>query len=743
MNTLIRRFRKEGHKIFLLTGRRFDSGSYEKVYQKYEFDYDDGGINDIFDSADADVVIYTGAFDTNCLWDDKHTDSVPFISGLISLLSAFNHHHKGRFVYLSSAQVFQGKWDAGIKEDTKPEPGSSAYAMAVAQGEELCRSFNSGYGLDYMILRLGEVYGQPVDLKDCRDQITGMIIKAMQDGVLVETDRKFLSPLADGDAVQFIYQASTSEKHQYNIYHISSDTWLSKYDLGVLIKNKLAEFADQKDKDAASGKDPDANKNRPYRARRIIEVNQSMQKEIPEQKAVLNTDRFNQEFHINRLTQLETGLQNTITWMLKHEAVFMQDLEVQPDFLQKLKKNTNWLIKASIPFIENCILFIPFFMLNNRAVGSTYFSRLDFYLLYVILFAIVHGQTQAVFSAVLATAGFIFRQMYTRTGFQVMIDYNTYVWVAQLFIIGLSIGHLRDQLDRKTDEAKEDHQYLTRQLGDMRSINHSNVRIKDSLQTQIINEENSLGKIYEITSALNQYSADEVIFYAADAVRKITGSPDIAIYRVHQSRFARLFTATSKAASKLGNSFKYEEVGELSKALVNKRVFVNRKLDENVPMMAVGIYNEDSLAYIVMVWSLSWEKMTLGEENVLAVTSALVKEAVNRSDRYLEAVKEERYMPGLPVLKPEAFMKLVKAYAKAQNDNLTVYSILRVQAVSAPGVTIRDLTKCVRDTDYLGKANDTHLYILLTNTDNQSAQIVIDRLAQKGIVCSLKKGELS
>ncbi len=53
-------------------------------------------------------------------------------------------------------------------------------------------------------------------------------------------------------------------------------------------------------------------------------------------------------------------------------------------------------------FIENCICFIPFFMLNNRAVGREYFQNIDFYLLYVLLFAIVHGQQQAIFSSLLA-----------------------------------------------------------------------------------------------------------------------------------------------------------------------------------------------------------------------------------------------------------------------------------------------------------------------------------------------------
>ena len=38
----------------------------------------------------------------------------------------------------------------------------------------------------------------------------------------------------------------------------------------------------------------------------------------------------------------------------------------------------------------------PFFLLNNSLSRSKYFGRIDFYLIYVLLFAILYGQQQAV-----------------------------------------------------------------------------------------------------------------------------------------------------------------------------------------------------------------------------------------------------------------------------------------------------------------------------------------------------------
>ena len=178
------------------------------------------------------------------------------------------------------------------------------------------------------------------------------------------------------------------------------------------------------------------------------------------------------------------------------------------------------------PYLENLICFIPFFMIHNRAVGSQYFAKLDAYLLYVLLFAIVYGQQQAIFSALLATAGYCFRQMYNQSGLEVLMDYSTYIWMAQLFILGMVVGYMRDQIHHIKKDDQEEISYLHGQLGDMTEINDSNVRMKQIFELQLVNQKDSLGKIYEITSSLDQYGAYEVLFYAAQTISKLMNTED-------------------------------------------------------------------------------------------------------------------------------------------------------------------------------------------------------------------------
>ena len=222
-------------------------------------------------------------------------------------------------------------------------------------------------------------------------------------------------------------------------------------------------------------------------------------------------------------------------------------------------------------------------MMNNRTVGSEYFANLDPFLLYVLLFAIVYGQQQATFSAILAVAGYMFRQMYTRSGFEVLVDYNTYVWIAQLFILGLVVGYMRDQIRTMRLESQELEEHLSRQIADIRDINESNVRVKEIMEQQLIDHKDSIGKIYSITAGLEQRMPDEVIFYAVEMLEKLMQTEDVALYNVVNRDYARIFSASSDKARSLGNSIRYKEMTEIYDALTEQKVYINKNIGRALP----------------------------------------------------------------------------------------------------------------------------------------------------------------
>ena len=648
INSLIVKFKKEGHRIFLLTGDRYKKQKYEPVFERYNFAYSSENLQEIMESVRPDITIYTGAFDPNYRWMSEERETVRFTSDLMNVLVAYSTIRMGKFIFLSSHEVYEGYHENALTEDIPPE--TTGYrGTTLIQAEEICNNYRKNWKLDLLILRLDHLFCIPESAPEIHSVCARMCLESMRDGCISADSNHEFAMLYEQDAVEFIFQIVKSREHKFYLYHLSSDCVISEVELAGRIQKCLNNGSS------------------------IVTVSKY------DKRCILSGKRFQEEFGMHTIFELDEIIGQTIDYMRKHEERFDKYQESRDSWWKILWKKWKWVFQVIVPFVENLLCFIPFFMLNNRMTDSAYFTNLDPYLLYVLVFAIIYGQQQATFSAVCAVAGYLFRQMYQRTGFEVVLDYNTYVWIAQLFILGLIVGYMRDQIRMIRRESLEMEEHLTGQIADLQEINATNVRIKAAMEQQLIGHQDSIGKIYQITSRLEQQM------------------PDI-----------------------------YQELAERS-------VYINKAMAEEYPLMATAIYEEEEIRLIIMVWGLSWEHMTLGEANFLTVVSYLIQNAVLRAQRYIKALEEARYREGSEILEPEAFESLVRAYEHAQGRNLTQYTLLCVSEQPERYEKIcSDMRGLLRSTDYMGMRADGKLYVLLTNTGRTDAVFVEQRFEKKG-----------
>ena len=703
MNQLIIKLKKEGHRVYLLTGKQAARKDYEKVFESYHFSYENDNLNEIFASVSPDVTIFLGAYDTNFHWRESERESVRYISGLMNVLVAYSTLKQGKFIYLSSEEVFGHGFEKDITEETTA-CAVGFRGTALMQAEHICEDYRVNWELDIFILRLDHLYSIPKKRSEVDSICSEMCLKALETGYITVDRKGTYSFLYTSDAVEFIYKIISARKSREYLYHLSSSEPVTE----LMLAEMIQKYMDQPVK--------------------IVEVEKN-----GSIRNVLSNERFLQEFGAFIRNPLDDVVKKMVSYMARHKNVFLLGEEAKLPLGKRILNKAGWFVRVCIPFLENAVCFIPFFMLNNRTVGSEYFARLDFYLFYVLLFAIIYGQHQAIFSAVLAVCGYLFRQMYTRSSFEVMLDYTTYVWMAQLFILGLVVGYMRDQIRDIKMESAEVQENLNRQLGDIKDINSSNVRVKDVLERQVIGQKDSVGKIYSITSTLDQYMPEEVLFYAVEILSKLLQSQDVAIYTIHNSTYARLFSASSKVARELGNSIRYPEMTEMYEDLKAQKVYINRSLDKRYPLMANAIYENDEMKMIVMVWGIPWERMTLGQANLLVVISYLIQNAMLRANRYMDALEQKRYLEDTKILEPEAFTSLVHAYNKAKKKGLTECTLLKIEAEPETYDTVSTiLMSNLRQSDYLGTMENGSLYVLLVNTVREEAAIVKTRFLQAG-----------
>ena len=711
MRKLSLKLYKEGHRIYVLSGNRNPSNSYEHVFERYDFPYSADSVKEVFRSVNPDVTVLLGAFDSNFSEKNSRSEAVEYSAGLQNILLSWSAIGKGRLIYLSSVEVYENSYQSLVSEEVTPVP-AGIRSVTLLQAEESLRFYQERLQKDIVVLRLDMLYDVPKDKKEARLGICeSKCLDAFREGRVTYKKNYKYGLTYVGDAVESIYKLIACEKHAYSLYNISSGKAFSE----LRIVDSISDFL-KKD---------------------LEKIDNTLEEQ---HSVILSNQRFSEEFGFSIRCSPEEIIQKTLSFMQKHSGRFVDRTQPGLNIWQRIYYKVIEFLGAWTPYIENLILFIPFFMLNNRAVESRYFSKIDFYLIYVLLFAVVHGQRQATFSAFLATAGYIFRQMYNNSGITVMTDYNTYVWIAEIFIVGLVVGYMKDQINYLKEEKEQEVDFLSERVTDITDINDSNFRVKEGLITQVVNYNYSLGTVYDIIDRLGEDDPTKILFRALVILSKITECSDVSIYRIDGDNYARLFGYTSEKAASMGHTVYLPDKEPIYDAATNNIVFINRNMDSEYPVMAYTVCEDGKPNMMIMLWSIPFERMTIDESNRLTVLGKLIRKSVKQAGERYELLKGERCSDGGRVLKEQAFSELIDTYREAKKNNLTEYALIKVTSPNA-GNTVAVISKIIHSFDYIGYGKDGGLYILLTSAGIRECNDVKSELIQNGIGAAAVSGE--
>lgn len=250
----------------------------------------------------------------------------------------------------------------------------------------------------------------------------------------------------------------------------------------------------------------------------------------------------------------------------------------------------------------------------------------------------------------------------------------------------------------------------------------------------------SLDTVYEIMARLNKYTTEEMLFYSAQLLADLMHSKDVAIYTVVNKTYARLFSATSPEARRLGNSIKYTTIEDMYKELQDGRVYLNTAMDESLPLIAGAVYAEEKIQLLLMFWGMPSHNVTSTEANRLTVIITLIQNSLLRAKRRMVSFRKQNYLEGSNVLNEEAFTALVKTFLEAKAKGLAECTLLEVILGYEDYEPVSKKLACdIRQTDYMGIIDGRRLYILLTNTDAKNAEVVQKRLQKIGYRSLIKE----
>lgn len=696
---------KEACETYVITGNKTKEGiMHTGVVDEYRFEYNNSNIQYILESTKVDTVIFTGTLDPIFKWNNKN-DAVSYLGGLMNILVSASRTSVKKFIYLSTTDVYQTE-DRKTIDESSPSIPTQFKALTIRNGEELALNFNNKEDtMQVIVLRCSEVYGV-CNRKINRDGFcTNLSIQMLNKETPILDSKKRHDYIHISDVIDVVFKIITKDQIPHKVYNICSSKSKTEIETLQAISLMLGNEVGVKFED------------------------KTMEQEVN---------------YSNYLAVVELGLYTMHTFekgfpqffkSIKEHKLYISALGKENNPFTIFRKQAMTVFGWFFPYLETILLFVVTHVLVMLTKDIFYFTMIDFYLIYVVFIAIMHGKGQTITALLLSLIGNIVLMHNEMTFGSIVVDYNTYMWLLQLLIIGMGVGYIRDRNKQVIEDKEKDIEYLQEELTDIKEINNSNIRIKKIYEGRLINYKDSFARIYSIISDLMDLEPDRIMFAAVEVISRIMESKDIVIYTVNEnSTYARLAASSANLSHLTQKSIKLESLQEVFSEIEKRKIYVNRTMDSDKPTMAGGVYHDGTLESIVIIWSLSFENTTLYHVNLFTVVLSLIAQALHRSNVHLEESQMSRYVDGTRIMKQKAFQKIFDIQKKGSDTNLTEYFFAKVAKEGKPLKEINDLIiPALRQNDYLGIDESDELYLLLTNTNDKEAEFVINRLLQRGI----------
>lgn len=698
------RFYQEGYEVSIIDN--LSSGDKRNIdfkHKAYVIAVEDRNCEEIFRSNRFDVVIHLAAqVNVDLSMENPSLDTKSNVLGLSNMLSLSHKYGVKKFLFASSAAVYGINDQIPLKESAPCNP-ISTYGINKWIGEMYCRKWQEMYGLQTLCFRFSNVYG-PRQGNSGEGGVISILIKRLMEG-------KELFVFGDGEQTRdFIYVEDVADA----IYRASYSDLTGVYNLSNNTENSVNHLI-------AHLKRLHGSMEVSYKEKRDWEIYRSK----------LDNTQIIEVLDWVPIYSFEEGLHKTYEWF-RHEKLSSERKRSSEDAGYSVIVP---FVRTAIPYLENIIAFAVTAYLT-LALENKLYSIIDFNLFYIIILGIIYGNRQSIIAVSLATSLFIYQQLAGgRELISLLNDTDFFFRIAIYLCIGLVVGY---SIERKTliIQAKEEQLHsLEDKYAFLSEVFNETRQIKEELQQQIMNNGDSFGKIYSIIKELESLEPEKIFTSTVNVVESIMKAQTVTIYKVNSYKsYLRLLARSSSNNDSIPKSIKVAETEYLWQVLYEKKLYVNKELLGDMPLLAAPVLSNGEVIAVISVYDMRFENFTLYHQNLFKIIVDLISSALSRALTYVEATGDQRYIQGTSILKQEVFDDILTSKKMAKERYGVEFVLLAVDsAISISGHLSQQISGLLRETDYIGLGKNGQLLVLLTNSNLSEAEFVLDRFRKYGI----------
>ncbi|MBC7332875.1 MAG: NAD-dependent epimerase/dehydratase family protein [Actinobacteria bacterium] len=730
---LARRFHGDNHRIVIIDENDEKPEGFRRIPHKFfKIAPSNSDCEKIFQTGPFDTVIYlySGFSERWQKEPDRGSSQSEDLSmkldfsGFVNILNLSTKYQVNKFVFITSSEIY-GNSDIPCKEDSELNP-VTLRGMADFVKEHYAFKWKATHNLEILSIRISEIYG-PGDWQKNnhfpgKANIISEYIKKIIDGeelVVRGYGTETLDFLYIEDAVEAIYQASISEKCT-GVFNISSNTEVSVNSIIEALK------ALSRVKKVVYEKVP------------VSELSTQIQRSRLSNSKIKNVLGWSPTF------SLQEGLKRTLEWHYSRKKA--EKKSKLPAEVKKSKRRK--ISKVYIGYIENLLIFfaVAFLQWGHHFFGISnikFFNiEIDYSIIYILLMGVLWGQKQAYIAMLLSLILYVGATIYSG------VDIVTFVYTPEnlvrimiYLVVGILTGYSIERKNREIESKDLNIQSLGKKYNFLLDVYNETKIVKEELESQVIETEDSFSAIYRTVQEVDSLEIEKVFAGAVLAVERIMKTDQVSIYTLSDggtNNFMRLRARSISLEDRIPNSVKISEVKEIEEVVKTKTLYVNRKLDPDVPLMIAPVLDDGKVIAIVSVHRANFKNITVYYENLFQTVVGLITNALKRAYFFEASLRDKRYIPDTRILTASTFENILAQVRNNKKELGMSYTLLKVEKDWDSYTSLSNkVASSIRDNDYIGLGKDGNVYILLSNTKSNYANLVIERLKGRGVNASL------
>lgn len=679
---LAERMGQEGHDVYLLSDKALPKKPKGvALHRFYRSPRKGENFGKLLRSIAPDCVIFAG---NHYICSTREEESDEDVTLLTRSLRSAAQFPQVKFILLSSIEVYgnTGSW----ADESAELAAVSERGIRFIREEQLLDIYRKQHGMDAVILRASQLYtDRPKE--DGGDFLSRSFSAAAQAGGHMPAG--VCQPLHVSDfvdAVKRVMDAGTQ-----HVYNVCGSAEISAERLYQLICRQ---------------------QDLPERA---------VQWEDPGCVTLADNGRIRRELGWSNLRDLEEQLRRGEITCERVKA--------------KGRNKRKWTIPADVrQMAENLLLFEAFFLLNSLCSTHSLFSEIDWMMVYVILISISYNIYQSALAAVLASAACLYVQGLSILEMTTFSSYASIVIAFTQFVsLGLMVSYTTSMLRQDAWSVRLDLEMLKDEYEDLKAINEENVLIKNEYEERLLTSKTGFPKLYDLISRVMVQEPDRILMETMQIISELVRTDTVAVYQGQSgSPWLRLVGALSDSSAMDGKTWNLSRFPQIYNAVARGELYQG-EFGSGGPAAVLPIVCRDVPRAVVLIKVLPYECESLYHTNLLKTMSLLLRDAMEKALQYEEMSREERYVKGTDILKPEFFRKQVLLAGEKEEKCMAEYCVAELVYSGSLAEAAGAAGQMLRVTDCLGTDGEGRLFALLNSTGPGNLERLQERLSACGI----------